>query len=195
MTGRNRRVALSSMGESERPYARSIWNFFDLVSPIGLSLAGAANRTEFLDLNVGRCAVTNGCFDVLHPGHLSLLSSFDYVARMYGLRPVVAINSDVSVRHLKGPSRPIVTQRARAELIVSLRWPFSVVIFDGPSPQELMDLLQPLVVVKGAEYRQEDVVRWRESRVITVPMEGTWSTTGVLKGRDEKSSDSRGLDP
>lgn len=183
------------MGESERPYARSIWNFFDLVSPIGLSLAGAANRTEFLDLNVGRCAVTNGCFDVLHPGHLSLLSSFDYVARMYGLRPVVAINSDVSVRHLKGPSRPIVTQRARAELIVSLRWPFSVVIFDGPSPQELMDLLQPLVVVKGAEYRQEDVVRWRESRVITVPMEGTWSTTGVLKGRDEKSSDSRGLDP
>ena len=129
---------------------------------------------------VGQCAVANGCFDLLHPGHLSLLATLSYRAYLRRLQPVVALNSDVSVRALKGPSRPVVNEWARAELLASLRWPFSVVIFDEETPQRLMDLLQPAIVVKGADRDPETVVRWRESEVVLVPMLSDWSTTGVL---------------
>lgn len=181
------------MGESERPHGRSIFHLdnlrFFLPTPEG------QGADEFLGLNAGRCLVANGCFDILHPGHLSLFHNVDAIARFYCLRPIIAINSDHSVGMLKGPGRPVVPQKARAELISSLRWPLAVVIFDEPTPIEVMDLLRPPVVVKGAEYRQEDVVRWRDSQVVTVPMEGGWSTTGILGGKHEACSGGRRLDP
>lgn len=129
---------------------------------------------------IGRCAVANGCFDILHPGHLSLLATLDTVAYREGLRPIIAMNSDVSVRRLKGDSRPIVPAESRAVLLNSLKWPFTVVIFDEDTPQRLMDYLQPAIVVKGAEYTPESVVRWKDSRVVSVGMVPRWSTTGII---------------
>jgi D-beta-D-heptose 7-phosphate kinase/D-beta-D-heptose 1-phosphate adenosyltransferase len=131
---------------------------------------------------VERCIVANGCFDVLHPGHLSLLQALDYVARAMELVPIVALNSDSSVRALKGPTRPIVPEDARATLITHLRWPLTVVIFDDRTPQLLMDTLRPRVVMKGAEYAADSVVRWSGSQVVTVDMVPQWSTSRIVGG-------------
>lgn len=124
--------------------------------------------------------MANGCFDILHPGHLSLLATLDTVAYQMKLRPIVAMNSDASVRRLKGDRRPIVPQESRAALINSLKWPLTVVVFDEDTPQLLMDTLQPSAVLKGAEYPVESVIRWQGSQVITVDMVPRWSTSGIV---------------
>lgn len=128
----------------------------------------------------GKCIVANGCFDILHPGHISLLAQLDTIAYRSGFRPIVAMNSDVSVRRLKGDRRPIVPQESRALLINNLKWPFTVVLFDEETPQRLMDLLQPAIVVKGAEYPLSSVVKWKDSEVVTVEMVSRWSTTKIV---------------
>ena len=133
-----------------------------------------------LSLLQENCVVANGCFDVLHLGHLSLLRELDRQARTCAMPAVVALNSDRSVRSLKGPSRPVVPQESRARLLSELRWPFVVVIFDDDTPQRLMDTLRPRVVVKGAEYSADSVIRWVNSMVVTVDMNPGWSTTGIL---------------
>jgi D-beta-D-heptose 7-phosphate kinase/D-beta-D-heptose 1-phosphate adenosyltransferase len=139
----------------------------------------------------GNCVVANGCFDVLHPGHLHLLRYLHAFAGIRNARPVVALNSDRSIASLKGPSRPIVPEMARAELLTTLQWPFTVVIFDEDAPQRLMDLLQPIAVLKGAEYQPDSVVRWSGSEVVTVGMLPSWSTTDILEGRVEEGTGSR----
>lgn len=137
-------------------------------------------REQPYDKWVGACAVANGCFDTLHKGHLSLLATLDTVAYKEGLRPIVAVNSDESVRRLKGSSRPYVPLESRAALLNCLKWPLTVVVFDEDTPQRLMDVLKPRIVVKGSEYPQDSVVRWKESRVVSVEMVPGWSTTGIL---------------
>jgi D-beta-D-heptose 7-phosphate kinase/D-beta-D-heptose 1-phosphate adenosyltransferase len=136
----------------------------------------------YLDVLVNNCVVANGCFDLLHPGHLTLIQSLDTIAFQMRLVPVVALNSDASVRRIKGNGRPIVPQESRAALINNLRWPVTVVIFDEDDPQELMDLLRPRVVLKGSEYAKESVIRWSGSQVITVDMLPNWSTSGIIGG-------------
>lgn len=128
----------------------------------------------------GRCAVTNGCFDILHPGHLYVLANLDTEAYRRGLRPIVALNSDVSVRSLKGSERPHVPQDARAMLINYLKWPFTVVLFDEETPQRLMDFLRPQLVIKGGDYDSKTVVKWEYSDVLIVPTRQGWSTTKIL---------------
>lgn len=126
------------------------------------------------------CVVANGCFDVLHLGHLVLLGELDAVARLYGIHAVVALNSDDSVRSLKGVHRPIVPMESRSALLKTLEWPFTVVVFDEPTPQTLMDKLQPPYVLKGSEYPKESVIRWEGSQVISVDRIKGWSTTNIL---------------
>lgn len=128
----------------------------------------------------GRTIVANGCFDGLHPGHLSLLATLDTAAYQMKLRPIVAINSDESIRRLKGDRRPIWPQEVRSTLINHLKWPFTVVVFDEDTPQRLMDVIQPAAVLKGAEYAPDSVVRWKDSQVITVDMVGSWSTSRIM---------------
>lgn len=128
----------------------------------------------------GRCAVANGCFDILHPGHLSLLATLDTEAYRRGLYPIVAINSDHSIKRIKGEGRPVVPQASRSKLLNNLKWPFTVVVFDDETPQQLMDFLQPALVVKGSEYMPGSVVRWIESEVLTVTMVDGWSTSKIL---------------
>jgi rfaE bifunctional protein nucleotidyltransferase chain/domain len=149
----------------------------DLHPTTGNTLAEAKGT---IGIPIEGCIVANGCFDVLHPGHLSLLATLDTLAYQMRLRPVVALNSDESVRKLKGPGRPLVPQQSRSALINNLKWPFTVVIFDEETPQRLMDLLKPVAVVKGSEYPTESVIRWKESRVITVDMVPHWSTTSIV---------------
>ena len=129
-----------------------------------------------------RIVFTNGCFDLLHAGHLSLLSQ----AAKLGDVLVLAINSDSSVRRLKGPERPLVPQEDRAAVLAALGFVDAVTIFDEDTPLEVLQSLRPNVLVKGGDYKLEDVVG-RElieaagGRVMLVPLTPEKSTTALVE--------------
>jgi D-beta-D-heptose 7-phosphate kinase/D-beta-D-heptose 1-phosphate adenosyltransferase len=129
-----------------------------------------------------RVVFTNGCFDLLHAGHLTLLSQ----AARLGDVLVVAINSDASVRHLKGPERPLVPQAERAALLAALGFVDAVTIFDEDTPLQVLKAVQPQVLVKGGDYQPTEVVG-RElveangGRVVIVPLMPERSTTSLLE--------------
>ena len=101
-----------------------------------------------------RLVLTNGVFDLIHPGHIEYLEE----ARTLGDRLIVAVNSDASVRGLKGPSRPIVPEAERAELLEALESVDLVVMFDDDTPDRLIREIRPLVLVKGSDWALDDIV-------------------------------------
>jgi D-beta-D-heptose 7-phosphate kinase/D-beta-D-heptose 1-phosphate adenosyltransferase len=101
-----------------------------------------------------RIVFTNGCFDLLHPGHVALLQG----AAAKGDVLIVGLNSDDSVRRLKGPSRPVNNERDRAEVLLAVRWVDCVTIFDEDTPIETIRRIRPDVLVKGAEYGSGEIV-------------------------------------
>jgi D-beta-D-heptose 7-phosphate kinase / D-beta-D-heptose 1-phosphate adenosyltransferase len=129
-----------------------------------------------------RIVFTNGCFDLLHAGHLSLLSQ----SAKLGDVLVLAINSDASVRRLKGPERPLVPQEDRAAVLAALGFVDAVTIFDEDTPLEVLEVVRPHVLVKGGDYKLEQVVG-RElieatgGRVILVPLTPEKSTTALVE--------------
>jgi len=128
-----------------------------------------------------RVGFTNGCFDLLHPGHLSLLEG----ARAACDRLIVAINSDGSAKRLKGPDRPAQDQAARATVLAALAIVDLVVIFDEDTPVALLEYLRPDVLIKGSDYRLDQVVGAREvqswgGRVVLAPFREGFSTTATL---------------
>lgn len=130
----------------------------------------------------GAVVFTNGVFDVLHRGHVVLLAA----ARAEGDALVVGLNSDASVRRLKGPARPITGERDRAYVLGALEMVDRVVLFDEDTPLALITALEPDVLAKGADYASDaivgaDVVTARGGRVVRVPLEGGYSTTGLIE--------------
>jgi D-beta-D-heptose 7-phosphate kinase/D-beta-D-heptose 1-phosphate adenosyltransferase len=124
---------------------------------------------------------TNGCFDLLHIGHISLLQA----ARREGDRLVVAINGDTSVRNLKGPARPVVGEEERARILAALTAVDAVVIFEESTPLRLIEALRPDVLVKGGDYTEETIVGASEvtawgGRVKIVPTVEGFSTTELI---------------
>ena len=125
---------------------------------------------------------TNGCFDILHVGHAQYLEQ----ARATGDVLVVGVNSDLSVRGLKGPSRPLVPEAERAEMLAHLEAVSYVCIFDEERPNDLIDALKPNIHVKGGDYREEDlpeapVVKRNGGRVIIMPLVEGKSTTNIIE--------------
>ncbi|MBC8478692.1 MAG: D-glycero-beta-D-manno-heptose 1-phosphate adenylyltransferase [Candidatus Delongbacteria bacterium] len=128
-----------------------------------------------------RIVFTNGVFDILHAGHVTYLEA----AAALGDRLVVGLNSDASVRRLKGPRRPVVSERHRHHLLRALRCVDYVVLFDEDTPLELISALQPDILVKGADYRLEDIVGGSEvlaagGEVRTIAMVPGLSTSGLV---------------
>ena len=119
---------------------------------------------------------TNGCFDILHVGHIQYLEE----SKDLGDRLVVGLNSDASVRRLKGNDRPVNSQEDRKRMLMALRCVDEVVIFDEDTPYDLIVSLQPDIVTKGGDYRPEDVVGATLSRVVVLPYVEGKSTTGIL---------------
>jgi D-beta-D-heptose 7-phosphate kinase/D-beta-D-heptose 1-phosphate adenosyltransferase len=124
---------------------------------------------------------TNGCFDILHIGHIKLLNA----AADQGSRLIVGLNSDASVRRLKGDERPIITQTERAALLASIECVDLVVIFEEDTPIKLVQAFKPEVIVKGGDYRPEtvvghEIVEANGGRVVIVPLVEGASTTGML---------------
>jgi rfaE bifunctional protein nucleotidyltransferase chain/domain len=133
-------------------------------------------------------AFTNGVFDLLHPGHIDLLVA----ARQSADALIVGINSDASVRRLKGASRPIRSESERAYVLAAVEAVDLVVIFSEDTPLELVKLLEPDVIVKGGDYNEETIVgaaevKGRGGRVVVVPLTPGQSTTGIIgKLRERK---------
>jgi len=131
----------------------------------------------------GRAVVfTNGCFDLLHPGHVFLLEQ----ARAAGDELVIGLNSDASVARLKGAGRPIVPQAERAELLCALEAVSRVVVYDEDTPREIIAALLPDVLVKGADWEEHDIVGRDEvvargGRVERISMVDGMSTTELIR--------------
>jgi len=127
-------------------------------------------------------AFTNGVFDLLHEGHLYSLTQ----AAKEGTRLVIAINSDASVKRLKGNSRPIQTQTTRAQILAALVFVDAVVIFEEDTPASLIERIEPDVLVKGGDYRPEqiagaDSVIRRGGRIVINPILDGFSTTATIQ--------------
>ena len=125
---------------------------------------------------------TNGCFDLLHPGHIRYLAA----ARDLGNFLVIGLNSDASVQRLKGPNRPIQSEEIRAELMAALHIVDAIVIFEEDTPLELISILKPDVLVKGGDYSiativGADVVLNNGGRVEVIPFEEGFSTTNLIE--------------
>jgi len=151
-------------------------------SPRVFDTAGMAAFTAGLRAEGRRVAFTNGVFDLLHPGHVRYLQA----ARAEGDALVIAINSDRSVRGNKGPSRPIQPEAERAEVLASLACVDAVVIFDDPTPAAIIDLIQPDVLVKGADWAADaivgrETVEARGGRVLRIPIEQGWSSSAIIE--------------
>ena len=123
---------------------------------------------------------TNGCYDLLHPGHVRLLEQ----ARSLGDVLILALNSDSSVRRFKGPSRPLLSERERAEVALALQAVDAVVLFDEDTPRELIAALLPDILVKGADWSHfiagREEVEAAGGRVLTVTLEPGYSTTNIV---------------
>jgi D-beta-D-heptose 7-phosphate kinase/D-beta-D-heptose 1-phosphate adenosyltransferase len=129
-----------------------------------------------------RVVFTNGCFDILHRGHIELLS----FAKRHGDLLVVGLNSDDSVRRLKGPRRPLNRQEDRAILLAALEMVDYVVLFEEDTPLELIKQLLPDVLVKGGDYRVEEIVgreivEQNGGKVVVFPLLNGFSTTAFIE--------------
>lgn len=129
-----------------------------------------------------RVVFTNGCFDLLHVGHVRYLAA----ARDAGDLLIVGLNDDASVRRLKGPSRPLVAEAARAEVVAALGTVDYVTLFGEDTPYALIAAVQPDVLVKGSDWAAEDVVgrdvvEARGGRVILIPVVAGFSTTSLVE--------------
>ncbi|MBI3406034.1 MAG: D-glycero-beta-D-manno-heptose 1-phosphate adenylyltransferase [Acidobacteria bacterium] len=129
-----------------------------------------------------RVVFTNGCFDLLHPGHIRCLEK----ARALGDLLVVGINSDASVKGLKGQDRPIIPENERAEILASLSAVDFVVIFTGPTPRELICRILPNILVKGGDWGTNEIVGREEveaagGRVVSIEIEPGYSTSAILE--------------
>lgn len=125
---------------------------------------------------------TNGCFDILHRGHVEILNE----ARALGDLLIVAVNSDASVRRLKGARRPIVRQEDRTAVLAGLESVDYVTVFDEDTPQEIVARLVPDILVKGSDYAPGEVVGRAEvedsgGRVVIIPLHGDYSTERLLR--------------
>jgi rfaE bifunctional protein nucleotidyltransferase chain/domain len=152
------------------------------LNPAILSLDEAILQFGPAKRNGRRVVFTNGCFDLLHPGHIRSLEQ----ARELGDALIVGLNSDASVRQLKGEGRPLLPERERAEILAALESVDAVIIFDDLTPREVIARLLPDVLVKGGDWAGDQIVGREEveaagGRVVSVPVVPGFSTTDILR--------------
>ena len=142
----------------------------------------AAAFAERVRARGGKVVFTNGVFDLLHPGHVRYLQD----ARALGEALIVAVNSDRSVRAIKGPERPITPEQERAELLLALNPVDAVVIFDEDTPHAIISRIQPDILVKGADWGPNDivgrdVVEKRGGQVVRIDLAPGFSTSALIE--------------
>lgn len=121
---------------------------------------------------------TNGCFDILHAGHVEILGK----AKKLGGVLIVGLNSDSSVRKLKGPKRPLNSEASRAAVLAGLKAVDYVAVFKEETPERLIEKLRPDILVKGSDYKKDEIVgRHFASRVVRIPLKKGFSTTSLIQ--------------
>jgi len=128
-----------------------------------------------------RVVLTHGIYDLLHPGHIRYLQA----ARAEGDALIVAVNSDGSARASTSPSRPVTPERERAEIVAALDSVDAAFIFDDPTPDAIIGLIQPDIFVEGTGWPADEVAGWNQAeargrRVVSIPVEPGWSTTSII---------------
>ena len=144
------------------------------------STAEGANIIENWRTQKCKIVFTNGCFDILHLGHIDYLSK----AADLGDKLIIGVNTDASVSRIKGTSRPIINQQSRAMVLASLTFVSLIVFFDEPTPYELIRIVQPDVLVKGADYKIEeivgyDIVKSKGGTIFTLDYLPGYSTSAI----------------
>lgn len=125
---------------------------------------------------------TNGCFDIIHQGHIDYLAK----ARDLGDKLIIGLNTDLSVSSIKGPTRPIQDEKSRAIILASMQFVDAIVYFSDPTPYELIKTLQPDILVKGTDYKPEDIVGYdivkaKGGEIITLTYLEGYSTTNIIR--------------
>lgn len=156
--------------------------FTDKIESKIYSLHELLKRIEFWRTLGDKIVFTNGCFDILHEGHIHLLASCSEL----GERVIVGLNADTSVKELKGSSRPVNNQQSRAILLAATQFVDAVILFEESTPENLIHALKPNVLVKGGDWKKEEIVgsNFVESyggQVKTVPYLNGFSTTQIIE--------------
>lgn len=142
----------------------------------------AENTLSLWRFKDDKIVFTNGCFDILHKGHIEYLAK----AASLGTKLVIGLNTDASVKRLKGDSRPVNDENARALLLASLVFVDKVILFDTDTPRDLIDFVQPDVLVKGGDYKPEeivgyDIVKAKGGEIVTLNFVEGYSTTSLIE--------------
>ena len=142
----------------------------------------AENTLSLWRFKDDKIVFTNGCFDILHKGHIEYLAK----AASLGTKLVIGLNTDASVKRLKGDSRPVNDENARALLLASLVFVDKVILFDTDTPRDLIDFVQPDVLIKGGDYKPEeivgyDIVKAKGGEIVTLDFVEGYSTTSLIE--------------
>lgn len=146
------------------------------------NLVTLQRRVAMLNFLSKKIVFTNGCFDILHRGHIEYLSR----ARDLGDALIIGINSDASVRRLKGEGRPVQDEETRLLALASLRFVEGVILFDQDTPYELISMVKPHILVKGADYGEKDIVgadivRQNGGEVVSIELTPGYSTSVIIE--------------
>lgn len=133
-------------------------------------------------LNGDKIIFTNGCFDLIHLGHLEILAR----SADLGDKLIVGINSDVSIKKIKGNSRPIIEEGSRAKQLAAIEFIDAVILFNEDTPYNLINILKPDVLTKGGDYKKNDIVgnqliNKEQGEVVIIPLTQGYSTTSILE--------------
>ena len=133
-------------------------------------------------LNGDKIVFTNGCFDLIHLGHLEILAR----SADLGDKLIVGINSDMSIKKIKGNSRPIIEEDSRAKHLAAIEFIDAVVLFNEDTPYDLINILKPDVLTKGGDYKKNDIVgnqliNKEHGKVVIIPLTQGYSTTSILE--------------
>ncbi len=121
---------------------------------------------------------TNGCFDIIHPGHIHIIERSSSLGDLV----IVGMNSDKSVRKIKGEGRPVMDEKSRAAVLAALKGVDYVMVFDEETPERVISFIRPDVLVKGSEYKEKDIVgREAAGRIVRVEMKKGYSTTKIIQ--------------
>lgn len=145
------------------------------------SLSNLEKRVKQWSKENKKIVFTNGCFDIIHQGHIDYLAK----ARDLGDKLIIGLNTDLSVSSIKGPTRPIQDEKSRAIILASMQFVDAIVYFSDPTPYELIKAIQPDILVKGADYKPEDIVGYdivkaKGGEIITLTYLEGYSTTNII---------------
>jgi rfaE bifunctional protein nucleotidyltransferase chain/domain len=151
-------------------------------SKILLDRSEFENLLAFWKFKDQKIVFTNGCFDIIHRGHIDYLAK----AASLGDQLIIGLNTDASVKRLKGALRPVQDENTRALVLASFSFVSKVVLFDEDTPYELIKLIQPDILVKGGDYKPEDIVGYdivtsKEGAVVTIELVEGYSTSSLIK--------------